>query len=101
MKTAPAPTGTANTYPKICKLLKNNYIVSSSETACNQNIYSVLAVIFVPKIERKMILWQRKNERNIQNYQMAMEVSAFLVPADVTLMQSIHQQANTTLLPDR
>ncbi len=79
----------------------HKYIVSSSEQLINQNIYSVLAVIFIPKIERKMILWQKKDERNTQKCQTVTARYHISDPADATLMQSIHQQANTTLLPDR
>ena len=48
--------------PKRCSFCKN--IVSSSEQAHNQNV--CVAVIFVPKIKRKVILWENYEQENVE-----------------------------------
>lgn len=55
--------------------VRSRYIVSSSGQLINQNMHSVLSVIFILKISKEMITC--REERNIPNYQTDTDRFAF------------------------
>ncbi len=57
-------------YNTMCqKHINPKDIVSSSEQFNNQNMYSVclLAVIFIPKIQKEMMIWQNTKKDQMED----------------------------------
>ena len=57
LKTGAATNNDRPIYIRGYTLILNKYIVSSSEQPCNQNSCSLMAVIFILKIQKEMIFY--------------------------------------------